>query len=115
MGPVIIVTCAASISARPPNSPVIAPISREDRRFGIESDCDIGRASMEVAAIARLFQFDGLDDVAREEKFNHPVAQYANLALQARQFSQINTPPQEPGEKTAETHRFPTREGNRQF
>ena len=60
-------------------------------------------------------QFDGLDDVAREEQLDQPIAQHSNLALQAGQFSQINATPQQPGKQSAEAYGLPAREGNRQF
>ena len=40
------------MSARPPSSPVAAHTSTVSKRFGMESDCGIGEASVEVVDIS---------------------------------------------------------------
>ena len=49
---------------------------------------------------------NGLHDVAREEKLDHPVYQHAQLALRARQFGDVDAAPQKPREETGEVKPF---------
>src|SRR5262249_37655764 len=53
---------------------------------------------------ASLLQIDRLHDVAREEKFDRPVHQYANLTLQSWQLGKIDPPPHEPSQQPGEAH-----------
>src|SRR5260370_8435442 len=47
-------------------------------------------------------EVDRLNDVAREEQFNRPVAHHAHLAFESRELAQIKDAPEKPREKAAE-------------
>src|SRR5580700_3354423 len=98
-GPKRMLTCTANIKAAPPATPAIPQASKGVMRFELISSP----------------QIDGLHDVSREEQFNHPVHQYSDLALQTRQFAEIDTAPQQPCREPAESHRFLARKGNGKF
>src|SRR4029077_798803 len=47
-------------------------------------------------------EVDRLNDVAREEQFNRPVAHPAHLAFESRELAEIKGAPEKPREKAAE-------------
>src|SRR5215469_11204040 len=64
-----------------------------------------GATTLSSSAIeALLLQIDRLHNVAREKKFNRPVHQYTNLALQPWQLGKIDPPPHEPGQQPGKPH-----------
>src|SRR6516165_10764915 len=64
-----------------------------------------GAAGISSSAIeSLLLQIDRLHNVAREKKFNRPVHQYTNLALQSWQLGKIDPPPHEPGQQPGKAY-----------
>src|SRR3974377_1361297 len=64
-----------------------------------------GAARISGSAIeGLLLQIDRLHNVAREKKFNRPVHQYANLALQSWQLGKVDPPPHEPGQQPGKAY-----------
>src|SRR5215471_8428545 len=63
----------------------------------------------------RLAEVDGLDDVAREEQLDHPVAQHTHFALQSGELGEVDAAPHEPGQQTGETHRPGSGKRNREL
>src|SRR5215472_5727533 len=64
---------------------------------------------------ALLLQINRLHNVAREKKFNRPVHQYTNLALQSWQFGKIDPPPHEPGQQPGKAYGFAACQRQRQL
>src|SRR6516165_10072801 len=64
-----------------------------------------GAAGISSSAIeALLLQIDRLHYVARKKKFNRPVHQHTNLALQSWQLGKIDPPPHEPGQQPGKAY-----------
>src|SRR5215472_5944790 len=90
----------------PPPMPTPRPSSGSCQTLSTRSDLlscvtVISGTAMKVL----LLQIYRLHNVAREEKFDGPVHQNANLAFQPRQLGKIDSPPHEPGQQPGEAHR----------